>query len=275
MTPSVNNNPAAGEPATRSAGATKRDSPADEADFGFIRVSVEEKQALVDDVFEKVAGRYDLMNDFMSAGVHRIWKDILVTKTGISAKRPFRHIDVAGGSGDVAFRIADRGGPKTHVTVADINNEMLEVGRARASKRKIPGRIEFVEANAEDLPFPDSTFDAYTIAFGIRNVPRRNLALSEAWRVLKRSGRFLCLEFSTVDVPLLDTLYESYSFTAIPAIGKIVTGDGHPYRYLVESIAKFPDAENFCNELSNAGFRRTGFTRLSGGIVAIHSGWKL
>lgn len=248
---------------------------ADAVDFGFSRVRVVEKQAMVDDVFEKVASRYDLMNDLMSAGVHRIWKDILAARTGVTRNRPFRHLDMAGGSGDVAFRIADLGGSQTHVTVSDINGDMLEEGRKRAERRSFAGRIDFVECNAETLEFRDNTFDAYTIAFGIRNVPRREKALREALRVLKRGGRFLCLEFSQVDVPILDELYRSYSFTAIPAIGKVVTGDGQPYRYLVESIAKFPDAESFADEIAAAGFRRSSFTRLSGGIVAIHSGWKL
>jgi demethylmenaquinone methyltransferase/2-methoxy-6-polyprenyl-1,4-benzoquinol methylase len=247
----------------------------DTADFGFRRVPLGSKQAMVDDVFEKVASRYDLMNDLMSVGVHRMWKDILAARTGVSKSRPFRHIDVAGGSGDVAFRIADLGGPKTDISVVDINPDMLNVGRQRAAKRKIAGRIAFTVANAEELPFDDNTFDAYTIAFGIRNVPRRDKALREAYRVLKRGGRFLCLEFSEVNVPLFDDFYRAYSFTVIPAVGKVVTGDGQPYRYLVESIAKFPDAESFRDEVSAAGFRRSGFTRLSGGIVAIHSGWKL
>lgn len=245
------------------------------ADFGFTRVPLGSKQAMVDDVFEKVASRYDLMNDFMSLGIHRIWKDILTAKTGVSAKRPFRHIDVAGGSGDVAFRIADRGGPQTGIAVVDINPQMLDVGRKRAAKRTIAGTMDFIEGNAEELDFPDNTFDCYTIAFGIRNVPRRMQALREAYRVLKRGGRFLCLEFSEVDVPLLDDFYKAYSFTAIPAVGKVVTGDGQPYRYLVESIAKFPDPESFREEMATAGFRKAGFTRLSGGIAAIHSGWKL
>ncbi|MGE3246379.1 MAG: bifunctional demethylmenaquinone methyltransferase/2-methoxy-6-polyprenyl-1,4-benzoquinol methylase UbiE [Beijerinckiaceae bacterium] len=249
---------------------------AQSADFGFRRVPLGEKQGMVDDVFEKVASRYDLMNDLMSAGVHRAWKDILASKTGVSRNRPFRHIDVAGGSGDVAFRIADLGGARTDISVVDINPDMLEEGRKRAARRHFAGRIDFQVANAEELlAFPDNTFDAYTIAFGIRNVPRREKALCEAYRVLKRGGRFLCLEFSEVDMPLLDEIYKAYSFTVIPAVGKVVTGDGQPYRYLVESIAKFPDAESFEAEVAAAGFARTGFTRLSGGIVAIHSGWKL
>ena len=244
-------------------------------DFGFSRVRLGEKQDLVDDVFHKVAGKYDLMNDLMSVGLHRAWKDVLVSMTGVRKGRDFRHLDVAGGTGDVAFRIAEAGGPRTHVDVLDINPDMLAVGRERAEKRGLTGQLDFIEANAEELPFPDKTFDAYTIAFGIRNVPRIDKALREARRVLKRGGRFLCLEFSTVDVPLLDRFYEAYSFTAIPAIGKVVTGDGAPYRYLVESIRKFPDAPAFRDMIEDAGFARASFTRLTGGVVAIHSGWKL
>ncbi|MFN3890078.1 MAG: bifunctional demethylmenaquinone methyltransferase/2-methoxy-6-polyprenyl-1,4-benzoquinol methylase UbiE [Beijerinckiaceae bacterium] len=246
-----------------------------EVDFGFSRVRLDEKQHLVDEVFSAVAARYDLMNDLMSAGLHRAWKDILVGMAAPSRARPFRHLDVAGGTGDVAFRVAEAGGPSTQGTVADINAAMLGVGRERAVKRGLDHKVDFVEANAEDLPFPEKTFDAYTIAFGIRNVPRRRKALEEAYRVLKRGGRFLCLEFSDVDVPVMDAVYNAYSFTAIPAMGKMVTGDGEPYRYLVESIVKFPPADAFRDEIAAAGFRRASYTKLTGGVVAIHSGWKL
>ncbi len=246
----------------------------DTTDFGFSAVPLAEKQARVDDVFHKVASRYDVMNDLMSAGLHRAWKDVLVGMARPAGRPGFRHLDVAGGTGDVAFRIVEASGGKAHVTVLDINGDMLEVGRQRAEKRGLAG-LDFVEANAEALPFPDKTFDAYTIAFGIRNVPRVQVALNEAYRVLKRGGRFLCLEFSQVDVPGLDKFYEAYSFTAIPAIGKVVAGDGAPYRYLVESIRKFPSAEDFRDMVAAAGFGRASFTRLTGGVVAIHSGWKL
>jgi demethylmenaquinone methyltransferase/2-methoxy-6-polyprenyl-1,4-benzoquinol methylase len=249
--------------------------PEDETHFGFETVRLGQKQALVDDVFHKVADRYDLMNDFMSMGLHRAWKDVLVAMVKPPRNRPFHHLDVAGGTGDVAFRVAEAGGPRTDVTILDINGEMLRVGEARAEKRRVPGRLTFVEANAEELPFPDKSFDAYTIAFGIRNVPRIERALAEAHRVLKRGGRFLCLEFSSVNLPGLDKIYEAYSFTAIPAMGKAVTGDGHPYRYLVESIRKFPHPEVFRDMIEDAGFQRASYTRLTGGVVAIHSGWKL
>ena len=247
----------------------------DETHFGYRNVPLGEKQGLVDDVFHKVADRYDLMNDLMSFGLHRVWKDILVAKVHPPRNRPFAHLDVAGGTGDVAFRVAEAGGKLTRVTALDVNAEMLRVGRERAQKRRDGDRVEFVEGNAESLPLPDNTFDAYTIAFGIRNVPRIDTALAEAYRTLKRGGRFLCLEFSRVDSPILDQIYNAYSFAAIPAIGKIVTGDGRPYRYLVESIRQFPAPDLFAQMIADAGFARADFTRLSGGIVAIHSGWKL
>jgi demethylmenaquinone methyltransferase/2-methoxy-6-polyprenyl-1,4-benzoquinol methylase len=249
--------------------------PDDETHFGFSTVRLGQKQALVDDVFHKVADRYDLMNDFMSAGLHRAWKDVLVSMVKPPRNRPFQHLDVAGGTGDVAFRVAEAGGSQTQVTILDINGEMLRVGEERVAQRPYRDQLRFVEANAEELPLPDKTFDAYTIAFGIRNVPRIELALAEAYRVLKRGGRFLCLEFSSVDIPGLDKIYESYSFTAIPAMGKVITGDGHPYRYLVESIRKFPHPEVFRDMIEEAGFKRASYTRLTGGVVAIHSGWKL
>ena len=243
--------------------------------FGFSTVRLDEKQDMVNDVFAKVASRYDLMNDLMSAGLHRAWKDVMVGMVKPSRAGRFEHLDVAGGTGDVAFRIAEAGGSGVHVTVADINADMLAVGRERAEKRHLADQVSFEEANAEDLPFETGHFDAYTIAFGIRNVPRIEKALSEAMRVLKRGGRFLCLEFSAVDIPMLDRIYEAYSFTAIPAIGKVVTGDGQPYRYLVESIRKFPNPERFKLMIEDAGVRRASYTRLTGGVEAIHSGWKL
>ena len=247
----------------------------EETHFGFARVPLQDKQAKVDAVFHNVAGRYDLMNDLMSGGLHRVWKDIFAAKVHPSRRGKFRHLDVAGGTGDIAFRIARAGGRDTEITVLDINADMLEVGRARAKKQGLNAKLAFVQANAEDLPFPDNSFDAYTIAFGIRNVPRIDRALVEAQRVLKRGGRFLCLEFSQVEAPPLARLYEAYSFHAIPRLGGWVTGDGDSYRYLVESIARFPGAEDFRDQIAAAGFERAAFTRLTGGVVAIHSGWKL
>ena len=192
-----------------------------------------------------------------------------------AAARRFAHLDVAGGTGDVAFRVARRGWRRTRVVVADVNNDMLRVGAERARKGRLDDRVAFIVANAEALPLPDSAFDAYTIAFGIRNVPRIEKALAEAHRVLKRGGHFLCLEFSRVDVPILDRVYDAYSFAAIPAMGRVVTGDGAPYRYLVESIRKFPPPDLFADMIADAGFGRVEVTRLSGGVVAIHSAWKL
>ena len=249
----------------------------DTTHFGYDTVPLAEKQAKVDDVFHKVAGRYDLMNDLMSMGLHRFWKDALITTLKPARHRPFRHLDVAGGTGDVAFAVLDAGGPQTDVTVLDINAEMLTVGRERAEKR-FPGddRIRFVQGNAEELAgLPAGHFDAYTIAFGIRNVPRIDRALAQAYRVLKRGGRFLCLEFSHVDVPLLDRIYEAYSFNVIPPMGRMVTGEAEPYQYLVESIRKFPRPQAFAGMIEDAGFRRATFTPMTGGVVALHSGWKL
>jgi len=197
----------------------------DSVSFGYSSVPLEDKQAMVDDVFSSVARRYDLMNDLMSGGLHRAWKSAMVTALNPpKSGRPFRLVDVAGGTGDIAFRVKDRSDGHADITVADINPEMLEVGRARAEKRKLE-KIAFVEANAEALPLEDQSFDAYTIAFGIRNVPRVEAALSEAFRVLKFGGRFLCLEFSAVDTPMLDRAYDAYSFAVIPRLGKAVTGD--------------------------------------------------
>lgn len=246
----------------------------DTTHFGFDTVPLDGKQARVDEVFRSVAGRYDLMNDLMSAGLHRLWKRDLVAMLRPSRSRPFRHLDVAGGTGDVAFRVAEAGGPETRVTVADINDGMLAVGRERAAARG-EDRVAFVEANAEDLPFADRSYDGYTIAFGIRNVPRIDRALAEAHRVLRPGSRFLCLEFSRVDVPGLDRLYERYSFEVIPRLGEFVAKDRASYQYLVESIRKFPPPGAFARMVEQAGFRRVAHRPLTGGIVAIHSGWKI
>jgi demethylmenaquinone methyltransferase/2-methoxy-6-polyprenyl-1,4-benzoquinol methylase len=255
--------------------------------FGFRQVPLGDKQALVDGVFRSVASRYDLMNDLMSGGLHRAWKDALVTavdpprgratagRDAKSGAQSFALLDLAGGTGDIAFRVLAAGGPATRATVVDINGDMLEVGRTRAAERGVDDAIAFVEGNAEALPLPDRRYDAVTIAFGIRNVPRIEAALAEAYRVLRVGGRFLCLEFSIVDVPGLDTLYDLYSFNVIPALGRAVTGDAEAYRYLVESIRRFPRPDAFAEMMRAAGFRRVSFRRMSGGIVALHSGWRL
>lgn len=246
-----------------------------ETSYGFKKVGPGDKQPLVNEVFHKVAKRYDLMNDLMSAGLHRLWKDAMVTWLNPPKRPGWKVLDVAGGTGDIAFRIVDASHGNAHATVLDINGSMLSVGRDRAEKKGLSGNTDFVEANAEELPFTDSTFDAYTIAFGIRNVPRIDVALTEAFRVLKPGGRLLCLEFSEVEMPLLDKVYEAWSFNAIPQIGKMVTGEGEPYSYLVESIRKFPNQQNFAAMITRAGFERVSFRNYSGGIAALHSGWKL
>ena len=244
--------------------------------FGYRQVPLEDKQALVDDVFHSVARRYDLMNDLMSGGLHRAWKDILVTAVNPpKSDRPFAHLDVAGGTGDIAFRVVEAGGAGVHVTVCDINEDMLNVGRERAYEQGYDDAVTFLDGNAEALPFADRSFDAVTIAFGIRNVPRIPAALSEAHRVLKRGGHFLCLEFSSVDVPGLDVLYELYSFNVIPRIGEVIARDREAYQYLVESIRKFPKPKVFARMIEEAGFRRVSYRAMTGGVVALHSGWKL
>ena len=267
-----------GRQVNMSSGTADRTGGATEADntFGFRAVPTPDKQRLVDAVFDKVAGRYDLMNDLMSAGLHRLWKDALVNWLAPprATSLPYAVLDVAGGTGDIAFRIARRS-ESARVTVADINKEMLAVGEKRAAERGLADRVSFVEANAEALPFAAGAFDAVTIAFGIRNVPRIEVALAEMHRVLKPGGRFLCLEFSAVDVAALDRLYDFYSFNVVPRIGGWVVGDAEPYRYLVESIRKFPNQARFAAMIERAGFARVAVRNLAGGIVALHSGWKL
>jgi len=244
------------------------------ADFGFRKVPLDDKQAMVDDVFRSVAGRYDLMNDLMSGGLHRAWKDMLVTAINPPRnKRAFSLLDIAGGTGDIALRVVEAGGAGTRATVVDINSDMLAVGRERA--HRAGADVTFTEGNAEALPFPDRAFDAVSVAFGIRNVPRIETALAQALRVLKTGGHFLCLEFSSVDVPGFDKLYDLYSFNVIPALGRLVANDEEAYRYLVESIRRFPRPGLFADMMRGAGFRRVSFRPLSGGIVALHSGWRL
>jgi demethylmenaquinone methyltransferase/2-methoxy-6-polyprenyl-1,4-benzoquinol methylase len=245
--------------------------------FGERVVKLEDKQGLVDKVFHDVADRYDLMNDLMSGGVHRLWKDALVARLAPprSGSVPYRVLDMAGGTGDIAERILNASVGFAEVTVSDINADMLRVGAERAKSWRFGSQAKFVEANAEALPFEDENFDGYTIAFGIRNVPRIELALKEAHRVLKRGGRFLCLEFSTVDVPLLDRIYKEWSDRAIPPIGRVVTGDAQPYQYLVESIRKFPSPARFSEMIEKAGFKRVTHTAMTGNIAALHAAWKL
>ena len=239
--------------------------------FGFKSVPEEEKSSLVRGVFDSVASRYDLMNDLMSAGLHRLWKNDMV---GWLAPRDGMHIlDVAGGTGDIAFRMLARA--KCHVTVCDINQHMLEEGRNRAIDHNILTGIDWVCGNAEALPLPDNHVDAYTIAFGIRNVTHIDTALKEAFRVLKPGGRFMCLEFSHIPNDLLQKLYDAYSFNVIPRIGHVVTGDADSYQYLVESIRQFPKQDVFADMIRAAGFGNVQYRNLTRGVVAIHSGRKL
>lgn len=236
-----------------------------------------DKQGFVDGVFDTVAARYDLMNDLMSGGLHRAWKDALVNTIAPpkSGARVWRALDIAGGTGDIAFRLADASGPRTEITILDINAAMLDIARSRAKGRGLGDRIRIVEANAEKLPFEPNTFDAATSAFGLRNVPDLPAALKEAHRVLRPGSRLAVLEFSQVDIAGLDRLYDLYSFNVIPELGRAIVGEAEPYRYLVESIRRFPNQERFAAMLRAAGFERVTYRNLSGGIVAIHSGWKL
>jgi demethylmenaquinone methyltransferase/2-methoxy-6-polyprenyl-1,4-benzoquinol methylase len=244
--------------------------------FGNRQVAEDERQGLVNQVFATVAQRYDLMNDLMSGGLHRLWKDDLVAFLNPPrAERPFRLLDVAGGTGDVAIRYARASGPNATAVLCDISPEMIEVGRRRVHDAHLLSRITFAIGNAEALPFPDKAFNAYTIAFGIRNVTHIDRALSEAFRVLKTGGRFLCLEFSQVQVPILDRIYDFHSFEVIPRLAKLAAGDGEPYRYLVESIRRFPDQARFAGMIEAAGLERVTWRNLTGGIAAIHSGWKI
>ena len=245
------------------------------ASFGFRDVPEAEKEGLVREVFSSVAARYDLMNDVMSGGVHRIWKDAMVE--WLNPQPGWRVLDVAGGTGDIAFRIAEmarsRGG-EAALTVCDINADMLGEGKRRAQAKGDTG-IEWVCGDAEKLPFPDAQFDAYTIAFGIRNVTHIDAALREARRVLKPGGRFLCLEFSKVTVPGLDTIYDAYSFKLLPKMGAMVAGDAESYRYLAESIRRFPPPDQFARMIAEAGLDQVKIRTLSGGIAAMHSAWRI
>ena len=241
----------------------------DTVDFGEQRVTPEEKTRRVGGVFTSVARNYDVMNDLMSGGMHRLWKERFVAR--VKPRAGERILDMAGGTGDIAFRLAARG---AHVTVSDINPDMLAVGQDRAAAKNIEG-LSWQPENAERLSFADSSFDAYTIAFGIRNVTDIPSALTEAHRVLKRGGRFYCLEFSTSEWPGFGKLYERYSSAVIPRIGKAVAGDEESYRYLVESIRRFPKPDAFRAMIADAGFAQAKVEPMLGGLVCIWSGWKV
>ncbi|MCF3946218.1 class I SAM-dependent methyltransferase [Acidiphilium sp. AL] len=243
----------------------------DTVDFGFSSVAREEKRLRVRDVFDSVARRYDLMNDLMSLGVHRLWKRDFVA---MMDPRPNRILlDLAGGTGDIGFLWRKRGGGP--VLLTDINEQMLGVGRARAEQRGLIGGICFAVADAESLPVPDRTVDRVSIAFGLRNCTDKDRVLAEAFRVLKPGGRFFCLEFSTLQVAVAAPLYERWSFAALPAIGERVAGDRASYQYLAESIRMFPDQDTLAAMMRGAGFARVAYRNLTGGIAAIHSGWRL
>jgi demethylmenaquinone methyltransferase/2-methoxy-6-polyprenyl-1,4-benzoquinol methylase len=241
----------------------------EQVSFGYSLVTPEEKTEKVGAVFTSVAGKYDVMNDAMSVGMHRLWKDQFVRRV---KPRPGEQIlDMAGGTGDIAFRMATRGAT---VTVSDINQDMLDIGIERAMERGYDGLV-WSRQNAEELSFPDHFFDAYTIAFGIRNVTRIDQALVEAHRVLRHGGRFFCLEFSTTEWPGFKEIYDLYSHKLVPRIGKAIAGDAESYRYLIESIRRFPTMPEFEAMIRQAGFARTKVEPILGGLVAIHSGWKI
>ncbi len=243
------------------------------ADFGFRRVGEHEKAGLVRGVFDAVAPKYDLMNDLMSAGIHRLWKASMIDM--VAPRKGQKIIDVAGGTGDIAFRMLDRIGDSVPVTVCDINAEMLMVGRNRAVDRGILKGVVWNCGDAEALPFPDASFDIYTIAFGLRNVTHIDRALAEAKRVLKPGGHYVCLEFSHVVVPGFDKIYDTYSFSVLPFLGQVIAGDREAYQYLAESIRKFPPQDKLCDLMRGVGFGNVTYRNLSGGIAALHSGWRV
>jgi demethylmenaquinone methyltransferase/2-methoxy-6-polyprenyl-1,4-benzoquinol methylase len=256
--------------------ADSKDKADETASFGFADVPADEKSRLVGRIFSSVARKYDLMNDLMSGGVHRLWRetflDWLAPRGGLS------YLDVAGGTGDIAFRIFDRlaaRGESASFTISDINADMLGVGQDRATAHGGADAYRWICANAERLPIGSGEHDIFTIAFGIRNVTNIDRALSEAHRVLRPGGRFMCLEFSSVNVPVLDSLYDYWSFNVIPAIGEQVTDDRAAYQYLVESIRRFPDQKRFAAMITKAGFTQVKVRNLTGGVAAIHSAWKL
>lgn len=248
---------------------TASETAAETASFGYEDIPADEKEGRVGAIFSNVARKYDVMNDAMSVGMHRLWKDKFVKRVRPQPGEAI--LDMAGGTGDIAFRMAKRG---ANITVSDINQDMLDVGIERAGKRGIEG-LEWSRQNAEELTFPDRVFDAYTIAFGIRNVTHIDRALAEAHRVLKFGGRFFCLEFSTTQWPGFSEIYDAYSHKLVPKLGQMIAGDEESYRYLIESIRRFPPMPEFEKMIQAAGFKRTRVEPILGGLVAIHSGWKV
>lgn len=251
----------------------------DESSFGFKQVKSDERQSMVNEVFDSVASRYDIMNDIMSMGLHHFWKEALAQK--LAARPNWEIIDVAGGTGDIAMAIQRDIFHKYHdyadITICDINPNMLEVGRNRVIDKNIDllQYFDFIAANAEEMPFESNSYDAYTIAFGIRNVTNRLAALKEAHRILRPCSQFICMEFCPNIIPAINSIYDKYSFNVIPAIGEKITGDKESYSYLVESIRKFPDADDFAAEMKQVGFENISYRKLSLGVVAIYSGWKI
>jgi demethylmenaquinone methyltransferase/2-methoxy-6-polyprenyl-1,4-benzoquinol methylase len=242
-------------------------------DFGYEQVGVAEKAGRVAEVFHSVADRYDLMNDLMSMGIHRLWKRFTIARTGL--QRGQRALDLAGGTGDLAAKMARRVGPEGEIVLADINASMLERGRERLVNAGLAGNLRYVQADAEQLPFPDDHFDCITIAFGLRNVTHKERALASMFRVLKPGGRVVILEFSKPTAPGLAPVYDLYSFKVLPLIGRVVAQDADSYRYLAESIRMHPDQETLKGMLEDAGLERCEYFNLSGGIVALHRGYKL
>ncbi len=240
--------------------------------FGYKTVNVEEKAGKVAEVFHSVAGKYDLMNDLMSGGVHRLWKRMTIEMSGV--RRGNSVLDIAGGTGDLTAKFSRIVGPEGTVVLADINDSMLKVGRDRLMDRGMVNNIKFSQADAQYLPFPDNTFDVITIAFGLRNVTNKDLALHSMLRVLKPGGRLLVLEFSKPDNPLLSKVYDTYSFSILPKLGKLFASDADSYQYLAESIRMHPDQETLQGMMDSAGFENTDFHNMTGGIVALHRGVK-
>lgn len=240
--------------------------------FGYQTVREDDKASMVQGVFTNVASKYDIMNDLMSGGLHRVWKDAMMD--WLAPRAGQRLLDVAGGTGDIAFRFLKRA-PEAEAVVLDLTESMLVAGRQRAEAEALSARLDWLVGDAMALPFEDNSFDVYTISFGIRNVTRIPDALSEAHRVLRPGGRLMVLEFSQLPNPALQKAYDLYSFNVIPPMGKVVTNDRESYQYLVESIRRFPDQESFAAMIRNAGFDQVKFRNLTFGVAALHSGWKL